>query len=314
MTIASASPKVQAEPGPSLERYQDAVSAAERLLHLARAGVRKSVDTAGGLDAVQAAAHGLAWLATYVESLRQMLGWARRLEGAERLSEIERLITAAAFGEYLAQIAGGIPMSQNETVRLAALGVPRAEIRRFEEQVGDLIDAGTDDDLKARLAELIAAQPAVTTFGDTGSRRDAVADARADAPVRRSRGAAACARVAPRQRVHSAGGARQAFRAWRVRADAARGVRRAGARQGGDVRRLRGAVPRLHRRRLARHALGDRRRADPGRRHRGAAEKIPAQDRLRRDPARPPCSPSPTPAPTWLRSRRAPCARATSTR
>ena len=168
MTIAGASPKVQEGRESSLERYQDAVSAAERLLHLARAGVRKSVDTAGGLDAAQAAAHGLAWLATYVESLRQMLGWARRLEVAQRLSEIERLITAAAFGEYLAQIAGGIPMSQNETVRLAALGVPRAEIRRFEEQVGELIDAGTDDDLKARLAELIAAQPAVTTFGDTG--------------------------------------------------------------------------------------------------------------------------------------------------
>src|SRR5262245_27310772 len=168
MTIASASPKVQEKPEPSLERYQDAVSAAERLLHLARASVRKSVQAAGGIDAAQAAAHGLAWLATYVESLRQMLGWARRLEGAERLGEIERLITAAAFGEYLAQIAGGIPMSQNETVRLAPLGVPRAEIRRFEEQVGELIDAGTDDGLKARLAELIAAQPAVTTFGDTG--------------------------------------------------------------------------------------------------------------------------------------------------
>jgi len=168
MTIAGASPKVQERAEPSLERYQDAVSAAERLLHLARAGVRKSVDKAGGIDAAQAAAHGLAWLATYVESLRQMLGWARRLEGAERLSEMERLITTAAFGEYLAQIAGGIPMSQNETVRLAALGVPRAEIRRFEEQAGELIDAGTDGGLKARLAELIAAQPAVTTFGDTG--------------------------------------------------------------------------------------------------------------------------------------------------
>jgi len=167
MTIAGASPKAQESPEPSLERYQDAVSAAERLLHLARAGVRKSVEAPGGIDAAQAAAHGLAWLATYVESLRQMLGWARRLEAAERLGEIERLITAAAFGEYLAQIAGGIPMSQNETVRLAALGVPRAEIRRFEEQAGELIDAGTDDGLKARLAELIAAQPAVTTFGDT---------------------------------------------------------------------------------------------------------------------------------------------------
>jgi (2S)-methylsuccinyl-CoA dehydrogenase len=168
MTIASASANVQAAPGLSLERYQDAVAAAERLLHLARASVRKSVKAAGGLDAAQAAAHGLAWLATYVESLRQMLGWARRLEAAQRLTEIERLITTAAFGEYLAQLAGGIPMSQNETVRLAALGVPRAEIRRFEEQVGDLIDGGTDDGLKARLAELIAEQPAVTTFGDTG--------------------------------------------------------------------------------------------------------------------------------------------------
>jgi (2S)-methylsuccinyl-CoA dehydrogenase len=168
MTIASASPKVQAGAGLQLERYQDAMSAAERLLHLAKSSVRKSVDAAGGLDAAQAAAHGLAWLATYVQSLRQMLGWARQLEAGQRLGELERLITTAAFGEYLAQLAGGIPMSQGETVRLAALGVPRAEIRRFEEEVGELIDAGTHDGSKARLAELIAEQPAVTTFGDTG--------------------------------------------------------------------------------------------------------------------------------------------------
>jgi (2S)-methylsuccinyl-CoA dehydrogenase len=126
------------------------------------------VAEAGDLDRAQAAAHGLAWVATYVEALRQMLGWARRLEAEGRLAEMERLIAAAAFGEYLAQLAGGIPMSQGETVRLGALGVPRSEIRRFEEQVGDLIDGGTDDGLKARLAQLIAAQPAVTTFGDTG--------------------------------------------------------------------------------------------------------------------------------------------------
>jgi (2S)-methylsuccinyl-CoA dehydrogenase len=152
----------------SFERYQAAVAAAERILHLAKAGVRQAVDAAGGIDAAQASAHGLAWLATYVESLRQVLGWTRRLDEAGRLAELERLIATAAFGEYLAQIAGGIPMSQNETVRLASLGVSRAEIRRFEEEVGDLIDAGTADGLKARLAELIAAQPAVTTFGDTG--------------------------------------------------------------------------------------------------------------------------------------------------
>src|SRR6188474_1405452 len=137
MTIAGASPKVQTGSGLKLERYQDAVSAAERVLHLAKSSVRKSVDAAGGLDAAQTVAHGLAWVATYVQLLRQMLGWARQLEAGQRLGELERLITMAAFGEYLAQLAGGIPMSQSETVRLAALGVPRAEIRRFEEQVGD---------------------------------------------------------------------------------------------------------------------------------------------------------------------------------
>jgi (2S)-methylsuccinyl-CoA dehydrogenase len=152
----------------NLDRCAEAVSAAERLLHLAKSGVRKAVEANGSLDASQAAAHGLAWVATYVEALRQMLGWVRRLEAEGRLTEMERLITSAAFGEYLAQLAGGIPMSQVETVRLSALGVPRGEIRRFEEQVGGIIDGGTDDGLKARLAELIAAQPAVTTFGDTG--------------------------------------------------------------------------------------------------------------------------------------------------
>jgi (2S)-methylsuccinyl-CoA dehydrogenase len=170
MTIASSKQGARGASETSLfESCAEAVTAAERLLHLAKAGVRSTVEaTSGGLDAAQAATHGLAWLATYVEALRQMLGWAKRLEAEQRLSEFERLLLTAAFGEYLAQIAGGIPMSQGETVRLGALGVARADIRRFEEEVGDLIDAGTDDALKARLAGLIAAQPAVTTFGDTG--------------------------------------------------------------------------------------------------------------------------------------------------
>ena len=168
MSIASTNAKVQAGSDLNVGSCADAVVAAERLLHLAKSGVRKSVAAAGDFDRSQAAAHGLAWCATYVEALRQMLGWVRRLEAAQRPTEMERLIATAAFGEYLAQLAGGIPMSQGETVRLTALGVPRSEIRRFEEQVGDLIDAGTDDPLKARLAEIIAAQPAVTTFGDTG--------------------------------------------------------------------------------------------------------------------------------------------------
>jgi (2S)-methylsuccinyl-CoA dehydrogenase len=168
MSSANAVRQPQAGRGLEIERCAEAVAASERLLHLAKSGVRKLIESAGSLDSAQAAAHGLAWVATYAEALRQILGWVRRLEGDQRLTEMERLIASAAFGEYLAQLAGGIPMSQGETVRLSALGVPRAEIRRFEEEASDLIDAGTDDGLKARLAEMIALQPAVTTFGDTG--------------------------------------------------------------------------------------------------------------------------------------------------
>ncbi|MBO0766570.1 MAG: acyl-CoA dehydrogenase family protein [Hyphomicrobiaceae bacterium] len=155
--------------GRQLGRYAQAVADAERLLHYARAAVRDRIDAGGGLDAEQAAGHGLAWVATYVEALRQMLGWARRLTAADRFGWPEQLLLGCAFGEYLAQIAGGIPMSQGETVRPAALGVPRAEVRRFEDAVQDLVAAGCAAATNAELGQLIAAQPeATTTFGDTG--------------------------------------------------------------------------------------------------------------------------------------------------
>ncbi len=151
-----------------LEASRDAVDAAERLFHLARVGVKRAATGPGGLEAAQTALHGLAWLATYVEALRQMLGWGRRLMASDRFGETERLLLSAGFGEYLAQIAGGIPMSQNETVRLAELGVTRMQVHGFEQQVAGLIDQGTSSAVRGRLASIIAEQPDVTTFGDTG--------------------------------------------------------------------------------------------------------------------------------------------------
>ena len=130
MTQMSAT-SIATAPRPSgFERFQEAVAGAERLLHHAKSAVRRQVETAGGLDAAQSAAHGLAWFATYVEALRQTLAWGVRLEAAGRFGEMERLLATAAFGEYLAQLAGGIPMSQGETVRAVGLGVAQSEVRR----------------------------------------------------------------------------------------------------------------------------------------------------------------------------------------
>ena len=87
---ASASRTVEKSSQPSLDRCQEAVAAAERLLHLARAGVRKAVEAAGGIDAAQASAHGLAWLATYVEVAAPDAGLGQaprgRVDGSARWS------------------------------------------------------------------------------------------------------------------------------------------------------------------------------------------------------------------------------------
>jgi (2S)-methylsuccinyl-CoA dehydrogenase len=159
---------LSAAPDALLDRAAAAVAAADRILQSAKAGVRANVAEAGGIDATQHAAHGLAWLATTVEGLRQMQVWGGRLSAEGRFGEFERLLLAAAFAEYLTQIAGGIPMSQVEMIRPQALGVSKADVRRFEDEVADLVAAGSSQAIKSRLAELIAAQPDATTFGDTG--------------------------------------------------------------------------------------------------------------------------------------------------
>ena len=93
---------------------REALGTAETVLAGATATLRSQLGTPPAIDAHQDAAHGLAWLATYVEALRQMQLWA---EGPDAPGEAEALILQIAFGEYLAQIAGGIPMSQGEIAR-----------------------------------------------------------------------------------------------------------------------------------------------------------------------------------------------------
>ena len=146
-----------------------AVVGAETLAAQAKAGVREIVKAGGGVDQAQHAAHGLAWLSTYVEALRQMQRWAEQLEAHGKFGEIEKTILRAAFGEYCAQIVGGIPMSQGEIVRPIDLGLSTSDVGRFASgAVGDFIAEGFDRGTKTRLAELIAAHPNALTFGHVG--------------------------------------------------------------------------------------------------------------------------------------------------
>lgn len=75
-------------------------------------------------DEDQRASHGLAWLATYVEAIRQLAAYAETSSHAgDRFGEIERLVVQIGIGEYLSQIVSGIPMNLGETVRPHDLGI-----------------------------------------------------------------------------------------------------------------------------------------------------------------------------------------------
>ena len=106
------------QPRQLLDHSADALAAVEALVGRARANLAVRVGSnAAALDAEQIAAHGLAWMATYAAALRQLREWAVRLDAAGEFGEPQRLILAVGFGEYLAQICGGIAMGQGEVVR-----------------------------------------------------------------------------------------------------------------------------------------------------------------------------------------------------
>ena len=158
----------------ALATYPAIVSTIDALVEKAKDAVRAKVTKDGKIasalvDAEQRAAHGLAWLATYAESLREMASYAERLTGLGRYGEIERLITEIAFGEYLAQIFGGIPMSQGEVVRLADLGVSAADAAAARTaEVEAMIASGNTATNRAALVAAMKTLDGSITVGDTG--------------------------------------------------------------------------------------------------------------------------------------------------
>src|ERR1700743_3798436 len=128
-----------------LKQYDAAVAAAEKFLSAARATVAAKVVNNGKvnaalLDSEQRAGHAFAWYATYVEALRQMARWAHHLSDEGKFGEIEQFILQAAFGEYLAQMAGGIAMSQNEIARPGDLGVSNDDFGTLWNAAHTLVD------------------------------------------------------------------------------------------------------------------------------------------------------------------------------
>src|ERR1700719_4559157 len=152
---------------------QAAASVAEALLADATIAVRRRVEVDGKvngrlIDREQRATHGLAWFATYAQAVRQLAAYAERMRAAGRLGQVEELVVRIGLGEYLAQMLGGIPMSQGEIVRPADLGLTLDQVAaRVTPDVEAMIASGNDAQNRARLIALMTEHQGVTV-GDCG--------------------------------------------------------------------------------------------------------------------------------------------------
>ncbi len=144
-----------------ITQLETAAGAAGAYADAAKAAVRPLVSKNGKLDRValdreQHIVHGLAWVATYAETLREVHDWARALNDAGKFGETEQLLAKLLAAEYVAQLAGGVPMTQVETIRPADFGIdaPPVSLRVMQTE-------------KTRLAALLHDSQGRATFENT---------------------------------------------------------------------------------------------------------------------------------------------------
>ena len=151
-----------------------AIAPVEAVFERAKASVKARISEDGRvsgalIEANQTAAHGLAWLATYSQSLKQMQAWAEGLDANGQFGETEQLLHQIAFGEYLWQIYGGIQMNQGEIVRLQDLGLDQTDMRALmEPAVMTLTQGANTQAARTRLVELMQEHSANITVGRSG--------------------------------------------------------------------------------------------------------------------------------------------------
>ena len=290
MTVASETCRLESSLPDLIPLLDFAAEAASSLRDRCREAVAGKVSQGGKIDGEalereQHAAHGLAWIATYAEALNQVASYAHRMSDEGRFGEMEALLAQIGAAEYASQLAGGVPMSQGEIARTHELGVSEKDQTAFlTANVRDLI-AGTTPATRARAIALIRGSQGAVSYGDTGL----------DETI-----------TAMREEMHRFSEAEVVPHAqdWHLKDEyvpmeligqmAELGVfaltlpeEYGGLGLGKEAMCVvsEELSPRLYRRRLSRHALRDRRGADPERRHRRPEAGMAAADRERRGAA-----------------------------
>ncbi|MEZ5679816.1 MAG: acyl-CoA dehydrogenase family protein [Erythrobacter sp.] len=112
--------------------------------------------------------HGFAWIATTAEALSVLSQWADFARNSGSFNEIEELVLKIGAGEYCAQLAGGVPMSQSEFARPTDFGLANEALHfAAEHPVSLFIAEGNIPEHRAALARRLAdGERPFESFGD----------------------------------------------------------------------------------------------------------------------------------------------------
>lgn len=153
----------------------EAVTALDIYVSAASRSVSAQVKTPEGkldravFERQQHMAHGLSWVATYLETLRQAAEWSARIDAEGKFGEIEALLSQILFGEYCQQLVGGIPMNQGEIVRPADLGCGPEELMLLSAPaIQKFITGGKTQDAMAAAAKFLPDALSRNTVEETG--------------------------------------------------------------------------------------------------------------------------------------------------
>ncbi len=117
-------------------------------------------------DREQHLAHGVAWLATYHETLLALLRHVEALVAAGTFGATDQLLVQVLAGEYLNQITGGMPMNQQEVVRPHELGLADTDLSPL--RALGLFRQGNSTGNRAKLVEALKANDGRLILGSSG--------------------------------------------------------------------------------------------------------------------------------------------------
>ncbi|MEP1231341.1 MAG: acyl-CoA dehydrogenase family protein [Litorimonas sp.] len=156
----------------TLEQAKQALEATATYVAAVRTRVQSLVVVEGRaksdlVNKEQRAVHGYAWIDTTYEALKAAFEWAVNLQGRNSLKDVDVLALNIAFGEYLSQMIGGIPMGQNEFIRPSDLSLnPQAQVLATNAAVAHFVQNGNTAHTRQSLTAFIAKGQGITDSFD----------------------------------------------------------------------------------------------------------------------------------------------------